>query len=182
MKGRDQHNGDRGQTSLADGTRVPKSSPRIAALCAIDELNAALGVARASCDDAGTREVLASLQRDLLALGARMARPAPDRAAAGAKADWSSARLDRIDDLSDTVEARLPGLSAFVLPGGGRTGAALHAARAVCRRAECAAFALAGQEKSVDPSALAYLNRLSDLLFALARAENQRQGATDEAW
>jgi cob(I)alamin adenosyltransferase len=181
MKRRDAQNGDRGQTALADGARVSKGSARIAALGGVDELNAALGVARCACGEAAARELLASLQRDLLALGAQLASPATGKRPSGEKASWSAARLARIEAVIDAVETRLPALAAFVLPGGSAAGAALQWARAVCRRAERSVVALAGQE-DVDPLALAYLNRLSDLLFALARGENQRQGIVDEVW
>jgi len=183
MKRRNAHNGDTGQTGLADGARVSKSDARVSALGAVDELNAALGVVRAGvAPDAPLRELVASLQRDLLALGANLARPAADRTSAAAeRARWSSERLERIDGLIEATELRLPGLKAFVLPGGSATAASLQWARTVCRRAERAVVALAEKEP-LDATALSYLNRLSDLLFALAREENQRQDVTDEIW
>jgi cob(I)alamin adenosyltransferase len=181
MKRRDAHEGDRGRTRLADGASVSKCSARVAALGAIDELNAALGLARSLCKREGLLETVASLQRDLLALGSLLARANPGPHASEAKTAWSVARTTRLDDLIEATEAQLPPLHAFVLPGGSPAGAALQWARTVCRRAEREAMALAEQE-TVDPSALSYVNRLSDLLFALARAENQHQGVRDEEW
>jgi cob(I)alamin adenosyltransferase len=174
--------GDRGTTGLANGARVSKSDARISALGAVDELNAALGLVRAATATDGLRELLASLQRDLLALGGKLARPADDRGRADAeRARWSPERVKRVEDLIEAAEVRLPELKAFVLPGGSPSGAALQWARTVCRRAERGVVALAEKE-TTDATALSYLNRLSDLLFALAREENQRQNVPDEIW
>ena len=175
--------GDRGTTSLADGARVSKSDVRVSALGAVDELNAALGLVRAGLGSGPLRELIASLQRDLLALGANLARPSNDRKNAGSeRTSWSDERVRRLDQLIEQTESRLPELRAFVLPGGSPSAAALQWTRSVCRRAEQAVVGLAEKEPLSNPSTLAYINRLSDLLFALAREENQRQGLADEIW
>ncbi len=182
VKGKAAGKGDRGATALADGVRVSKSSVRVVALGAVDELNAALGVVRAAAVPESLREHLASLQRDLLALGANLARPLTTTAGASAeKARWSEERVERIERLLEAGEAQLPPLRNFILPGGSPSAAALQWARAVCRSAERAVVELA-EEETLDPAALSYLNRLADLLFALAREENQRQGVADETW
>jgi cob(I)alamin adenosyltransferase len=182
VKGKEAGKGDRGATSLADGTRVSKSTARVAALGAVDELNAALGVVRTATMPESLRDLLASLQRDLLALGANLARPLTSAAGASAeKARWSEERVKCLDRLLAAGEARLAELRSFILPGGSPSAAALQWARTVCRRAERAVVALETEE-ALDPTALSYLNRLSDLLFALAREENQRQGVAEEIW
>ena len=182
MKGKNAGQGDRGTTGLADGARVSKSDARISALGAVDELNAALGMVRAGAGHDPLRELVASLQRDLLALGAKLARPPAERKGDGAeRVRWSSERVARVERLLEAAEQRLPELRAFVLPGGSTAAASLQWARTICRRAERAVVALAERE-ALDASALSYLNRLSDLLFTLAREENQRQDVTDEIW
>ncbi len=172
--------GDTGETSLLGGSRVPKDHLRVAAYGEVDETNAALGAVRA----AGRRSlgrVVHALQQDLFAIGAQLADPGHQVAARRDKAALTPAHVRRLERRIDGCEALLPPLRAFVLPGGTKTAALLHQARAVCRRAERAVVSLA-REAPVDPLVIPYLNRLSDLLFVLARRENHRQGRADEPW
>lgn len=173
--------GDHGETGLLGGKRVPKDHPRVAAYGDVDELNAALGVVRAHGPNATLERLLLGVQRDLFAIGARLADPTGKVAKRQSKAAVSAARLRRLERAIDTREAGLPPLKAFVLPGGAPTAATLHLARAVCRRAERSVVRL-GHESEVDPRVIVYLNRLSDLLFVLARSENHRAGCPDEVW
>jgi cob(I)alamin adenosyltransferase len=174
--------GDRGETALRGGPRVPKDDPRIAALGELDELNAQLGLARSAAEpELGA--LLASVQRDLLALGSCLASAGEGerRPASDPKVDWGPSRLERLEREIDTRDAQLPALRRFVLPGGSPAGAALHLARTVCRRAERAVVTVVS-EGELDPCLLAYLNRLSDLLFVLARAANAAAGVADVEW
>ena len=177
--------GDSGETGLFDGTRVPKNDVRVAAYGDVDELSAWLGFARASLEEFEIRSMLERIQRDLFAIGARLADPThriADRvtkAAAVAPED-----IARLEQWIDSLEADLPPLRRFILAGGSPAGATLHIARTVCRRAERAMVTLeqtlgAG---AFDPSLLVYVNRLSDLLFTMARAVNHRSGATELEW
>jgi cob(I)alamin adenosyltransferase len=171
--------GDAGETSLFGGTRVGKDDPRVHAYGEVDELNAHIGLARTNATDAEIDAELVRLQRDLFALGAQLADPRGtigDRSAKAHLADDDVARLER---LIDQMEAGLAPLRNFILAGGTPCGAALHVARAVCRRAERAMVAL---DPAVDPVLLRYINRLSDLLFVLARTANQRAGTTEDIW
>jgi cob(I)alamin adenosyltransferase len=173
--------GDEGETGLLGGTRVGKDHPRVAAYGDVDEVSAVLGVVRARTDDASLRRLLADVQRDLFALGAQLADPTARVAAKRAKAAVSEANVKRLERAIDAREKKLPALAAFILPGGSETGALLHLARTVCRRAERSVVALAKQV-AVDPRILVYLNRLSDLLFVLARFENHRLERPEEVW
>lgn len=170
--------GDAGETSLFDQTRVRKSDPRVDAYGEVDELNASLGVARASGVDAEVSAVLEHVQQSLFALGARLADPAARIAARVTKATITEADVIRLEDAIDRWEAELPPLRAFILPGGSPAGAALHLARTVCRRAERRAVTLDG----VEPVLLVYLNRLSDLLFVMARLVNHRAQVAEVEW
>ncbi len=179
--------GDGGETGLFDGTRVAKSDARVDAYGDVDELNAVLGVARAAGVDAGDvvanpdiDEVLAQLQRDLFALGARLADPAERIAGRVTKASVSAEDVTRLETWIDRFDEELPPLRRFILPGGSTPGATLHLARTVCRRAERRIVGL-GQGR-VDPVILTYINRLSDLLFVLARVANKRAGAGETEW
>ena len=172
--------GDGGETGLFDGTRVPKSDPRVDAYGEIDELNAVLGVARAAGIDAGIDDILVQLQRDLFALGARLADPAQRIADRVTKATLAAADIARLETWIDTFEEELPPLRRFILPGGSAPGATLHLARTVCRRAERRIVGL-GRD-AVGPVLITYVNRLSDLLFVLARAVNTRAGVSETAW
>jgi cob(I)alamin adenosyltransferase len=171
--------GDTGDTSLFDGTRVRKSEPRVEAYGDVDELNACLGLARASGADQDIADELIRLQRDLFALGAQLADPGEKIAARVTKAALGDDDVARLEQLIDRYEAELPALRRFILAGGSPAGAALHVARAVCRRAERRMVAL---EPAVDAVLVRYVNRLSDLLFVLARAVNHRSGAVETEW
>ncbi len=172
--------GDRGETSLLGGARVRKDHVRVAACGDVDETNAALGSVR-TLAAARLDALLSSIQKDLFAIGAQLADPAQRVAARHAKAAVRGARVRQLERLIDAREARLPPLRAFVLPGGSPAAALLHQARAVCRRAERSVVTLAC-EADVDPRILVYLNRLSDLLFVLARSENRRAGVAEDRW
>ena len=171
--------GDTGETSLFGGTRARKSDPRVDAYGEVDELNAWLGLARAAAPDLGFAAHLAHLQRDLFALGAQLADPADKIAARVTKAALGDADVARLEQLIDRLELELPPLRRFILAGGAPAGAALHVARTVCRRAERRMVAL---DPPVDPILLRYVNRLSDLLFVLARAANHRAGVPEVEW
>ena len=171
--------GDAGETSLFDGTRVSKHDPRVETYGDVDELNAWLGLARAAPVDPSIDDELVQLQRDLFALGAQLADPADKIAARVTKAVISDADVIRLEELIDRLEAGVPPLRHFILAGGTPAGSALHVARAVCRRAERHMVAL---DPPVAPVLLRYVNRLSDLLFVMARAVNHRGGIPETEW
>lgn len=176
--------GDAGDTGLFDGTRVAKSDPRVSTYGDVDELNAWLGLAGAALGDeqhAGEPRlstILEQMQRDLFALGSRLADPSHRIAGRVTKAAVSAADVSRLEAWIDQLEEGLPPLRRFILPGGSNPGAALHVARTVCRRAERAMVALGGLE----PELLTYINRASDLLFVMARAANHRFGSPEIEW
>jgi cob(I)alamin adenosyltransferase len=177
--------GDAGETGLFDGTRVAKSDSRVATYGEVDELNAWLGFVRASLADEQVRAMVEQIQRDLFAVGARLADPAhriAERVAKAAAVD--EADIQRLEAWIDALEADLPPLRRFILAGGSPAGAALHVARTVCRRAERAMVALAREhgDTAFEPSLLTYVNRLSDLLFVMARAVNHRAGEPEVEW
>ena len=172
--------GDSGETSLFDQTRVPKSDPRVDAYGEVDELNACLGLARAAGVDEDVAAVLTEVQKDLFALGARLADPSVKIAARVTKAAVTPDHVARLEATIDRLEGELAPLQRFILPGGSRGGAALHLARTVCRRAERRVVALGAGE--VEPIAIVYLNRLSDLLFVMARAVNHRSAVPETEW
>ena len=172
--------GDSGQTALFDGSRVSKADPRVDAYGHIDELNAVLGQVRASGVDSVLDAWLERLQRDLFALGAQLADPASRIAPRVTKAALGPDDIARLEQWIDDAESALAPLRRFVLPGGSPAAAALHLARTVCRRAERHIVSL-GPE-AVDADLLAYVNRLSDLLFVLARLANARAGGPDREW
>jgi len=169
--------GDRGETSLGDGTRVPKVDCRIAAFGAVDELNSQVGLVLAADlpDDLG--EVLGRIQNELFDLGADLSVPfgVTDRLRI------THEQISALESDCDRFNAELPALKSFVLPGGGEPAARLHVARTVCRRAEREAFTAAALH-AVNPLVLTYLNRLSDLLFILARAANAADGHEEPLW
>ena len=173
--------GDAGQTGLVGGARVAKHDARVAAYGEVDELNAALGVVLATGPEPALEKLLREIQRDLFALGAQLADPSATIGDKQAKAALTAERVTRLEQAIDEREAQLAPLRAFILPGGASLGAQLHLARAVCRRAERAISALAAATK-LDPLLLVYVNRLSDLLFVLARRANQRAGVEEERW
>jgi cob(I)alamin adenosyltransferase len=179
--------GDRGETSLGDGVRVPKSDRRVGVYGDVDELNSVLGCCVAQLrmgggsDEAGLVAELTTLQSRLFDLGAALADPrrSAELMAPGAPADPFDAA--RLESLIDAHDARLEPLRQFILPGGTMAAAHLHLARTVCRRAERAAVALAADEE-VPAGALTFLNRLSDALFTMARAANRAAGLPDVLW
>jgi cob(I)alamin adenosyltransferase len=160
--------GDKGETSLGDGSRVSKLDPRIAAFGTVDELNSQLGLALADPElPAAFRAPLERIQNELFDLGADLSVPLEVEG----RLRVTESQVDGLEQLCDTFNEPLPELKSFVLPGGTRVAALLHVARTICRRAERDALA-AARSVEVDPLALVYLNRLSDLLFILARAAN----------
>lgn len=173
--------GDTGETGLVGGSRVRKHDARVAAYGEVDELNAALGVVLAAQPEPQLRKLLLEVQRDLFALGAQLADPSARIGEKKAKAAIGAEHVSRLEAAIDERETQLPPLRAFILPGGSPLGAQLHLARAVCRRAERAITALAAAQP-VDPQLIVYVNRLSDLLFVLARRANQRAGVEEEQW
>ena len=174
--------GDQGETSLFGGGRVPKDHPRAAAYGDGDELNSCLGLARAMPPVELFDRELEEIQRDLFAIGGHLATPDPARVAKVLeKASLSPERVAAFERLMDEAELELPPLRAFVLPAGAPKAAAFHVARTVCRRAERSVVTLSHQAE-VPALFLSYLNRLSDLLFTLARLTNHRQGVGDVTW
>jgi cob(I)alamin adenosyltransferase len=171
--------GDAGETSFFDGTRVRKDDDRVDAYGEVDELNAWLGVVRSSLSDPEIDTDVARIQRDLFALGAQLADPGEKIATRVSKAAVTPADVERLESLIDRRESELTPLRRFILAGGTPAAAALHVARAVCRRAERRIVAL---QPPVEPTLLQYVNRLSDLLFVLARAVNARAGARETEW
>jgi len=171
--------GDGGETSLFDGTRVKKNDERVDAYGIVDELNAWIGFARSAGAETSIDSALVEIQRDIFALGAQLADPADKLAARVTKAVLTDADVARLERLIDQFEAELPPLRRFILAGGTSAGSALHVARTVCRRAERRIVAL---EPPVEPVLLRYINRLSDLLFVLARAANHRAGVSETEW
>jgi cob(I)alamin adenosyltransferase len=159
--------GDRGETSLGDGSRVPKTDPRVVAYGAVDELNSQLGLALAGDVPGAARAPLERIQNELFDLGADLAVPF---AGDDGRLRVTQEQVDELERLCDAFNEELAPLTSFVLPGGSEAAARLHVARTVCRRAET--LALAAAPLGVNPLALVYLNRLSDLLFILARTAN----------
>ncbi len=168
--------GDLGETGLSGGIRVPKDHARIETLGDVDELNAVVGLARSQVGSADHAALLRTVQGDLLSVGADLAEPTSD---AGRRV--TADRVACLEREIDSLQAHLPALTSFILPGGCTAASALHVARAVCRRAERRCVALAAHE-AVSPQVLAYLNRLSDLLFVLARSANELAGVADTTW
>jgi cob(I)alamin adenosyltransferase len=174
--------GDSGQTGLFGGGRVPKDHPRVAAYGDVDELNSSIGVVRATAPAQFHDELFESVQRDLFAIGGHLATPDPVKVSrALEKAELSPARVEAFERIMDEADGELPPLRAFVLPAGTPKAAALHLARTVCRRAERSVVHLS-HESEVPALFIVYLNRLSDLLFTLARLANHRDGAGDVTW
>lgn len=169
--------GDAGETSLGDGSRVSKLDERIAAYGASDELNSAIGVVLAGGCPPDLAEVLLRVQNELFDLGADLSVPIEHDGRLRVTQD----QVDRLEADCDRFNAGLPELKSFVLPGGGETAARLHVARTVCRRAERDAL-VAAEATQVNPLTVVYLNRLSDLLFILARAANAADGHEEPLW
>ena len=171
--------GDNGETALVGGTRVPKDSPWIGALGTVDELNSALGAARAWTSDSQIRNMLEQIQQVLLDICGDIATPS-DHPKKMQRA-ISPEQVKILEQWIDEVEAELPPWTHFILPGGTKNAALLHLARTICRRAERRVVSLTRVEP-VNPAVLAYLNRLSDLLFVLPRLANHRAGETELTW
>ncbi|HUN49531.1 MAG TPA: cob(I)yrinic acid a,c-diamide adenosyltransferase [Candidatus Sulfotelmatobacter sp.] len=172
--------GDKGETSLGDGTRTPKHALRVAAYGTVDEANAAVGLARLHMrDDPEADAMLARIQNDLFDLGADLCTPETEQAK-HQPLRVLQAQVDRLEAEIDRINERLQPLNSFVLPGGSAAAAHLHLARTVCRRAERLITELAGAD-AVNPAAVRYINRLSDHLFVLSRRLN-RDGADDVLW
>ncbi len=171
--------GDEGSTGLVGGARVPKTDARVEATGTVDELNDVLGLAASFGSDA-LREALRPLQRDLLTLGADLSNPGTDHDE-GVRV--SEEHIGRVEARTEELEGSLPELSNFILPGGERAAAFLQLARSVCRRAERLAWHLREEHgDDVNSAALVYLNRLSDLLFLMARKVNVDAGVEEERW
>jgi cob(I)alamin adenosyltransferase len=174
--------GDKGETGLFGGGRVSKDHPRVEAYGDIDELNAILGMARSVELMPRIDEVLVPVQRDLFSIGALLATPNRDKVQQQLeKARIDEDRIAQLERAIDDGEAELEPLTSFILPGGTPKSAALHVARTVCRRAERRVIALRN-EVDVPAIVIQYLNRLSDLLFVLARVANRRAGAGEVTW
>jgi cob(I)alamin adenosyltransferase len=169
--------GDAGETSLGDGARVSKLDERISAFGTVDEVNAAVGVVLAGDCPADIRDILERVQNELFDVGADLS--VPIEREGGLRVTQS--QVDGLERDCDRFNESLPELKSFVLPGGTETAARLHVARAACRRAERDAIA-AANAVGVDPTALVYLNRLSDLLFILARSANAAAGRDEPLW
>jgi len=170
--------GDGGATTLFDGTRIAKSDLRVEAYGEVDEANATIGAARAEGLPPDIDELLDHVQRELFALGSRLADPAARIADRVTKIALGPEDVTRLETWIDKYEQELPLLRRFILPGGTRAAAALHLARTVCRRAERRMVALV----AVEVEYLAYMNRLSDLLFVLTRVVNRRAGVAEVEW
>lgn len=173
--------GDSGETGLLGMGRVRKNVARVEAYGAVDELNACLGFACAALHDLGLVNLLVSIQRDLFAVGAQLADVRKDKGKDMEKAALPAQRVAGLEQAIDRFDEELPPLKHFILPGGCEAGARLHLAGTICRRAERRIAALAEKEE-VSPAILAYMNRLSDLLFVMARLVNHRAGAGEIAW
>jgi cob(I)alamin adenosyltransferase len=171
--------GDRGDTALLGGERVSKTHPRVEAYGDVDELHAWLGIVRANGVDIDVDEMLLHVQRDLFALGSRLADPSSRVGGRVAKTALGADDIARLEGWIDRLDDSVPPLRRFILAGGSPAGAALHLARAVTRRAERRIVALGD---GVEPELLVYINRLSDLLFVMARAVNRRAGADEIEW
>jgi cob(I)alamin adenosyltransferase len=169
--------GDAGETSLGDGTRVPKTHPRVEAYGVVDELNAVLGLVLACDLTARARRLLERVQNELFDLGADLC--VPESSTERERLRVAQSQVEALERACDEFNAELEPLRSFVLPGGTEPASRLHVARTVCRRAERAALRV---EDGVNPTALAYLNRLSDLLFILARAANAHEGVPEPLW
>ena len=173
--------GDGGETDLFGGPRVAKDDLRVEACGAVDELNAALGVAAAATSHADLRAISQRAQGLLFDLGAYLASPDPERRSKSGVPEPKPADVDEVERQIDAFDAALEPLRRFILPGGTPAAAAFHAARTVCRRAERRCVALHRKE-TLSEASLRYLNRLSDLLFTIARVENRRSSRPDIEW
>jgi cob(I)alamin adenosyltransferase len=172
--------GDKGDTALGGGQRVAKDSLRIEAYGAVDELNSAIGVALASGLDSRLSETLGIVQQELFNLGSDLAILEADKERMPVPG-VDARHVERLEKLIDDINDQLEPLTSFILPAGTTGAAQLHVARTICRRAERRAIALS-REEPIGPSVIPYLNRLSDALFVMARAENSRKGVEETLW
>jgi cob(I)alamin adenosyltransferase len=172
--------GDAGETSLGDGSRVPKDHPRVAAYGNVDEVNAILGLLLAEAPNLPEAELLQSIQNDLFDVGADLCRPQSSKEESKKPLRVQPEQVSRLEQAIDRLNAALSPLNSFVLPGGTQSAAWCHLARTVCRRAERDVVTL-GRGEQINPQALVYLNRLSDLLFVLSRVYNGN-GKEDVLW
>lgn len=170
--------GDTGETGLLGGVRVKKHDLRIETYGTVDELNAVLGVVRAAHSSQRVDQILEHIQNELFSVGAELATPTPTGSHSGR---IEESHVERLEEMIDLCEAELAPLKHFILPGGCVTASHLHHARTVCRRAERRVVELS-ETGPVSPQIIVYLNRLSDLLFVLARFENARAGVADVKW
>jgi cob(I)alamin adenosyltransferase len=175
--------GDAGTTALFGGGRVPKDHPRVVAYGEVDELNSTIGVALAFMTDERLAETLSSVQNELFNIGAELASESGvEKAATYARAFTDAdAKIAALENLMDELDAALPTLTTFILPSGSQAGSLLHLSRTVCRRAERAVVTLSHLEQ-VNPDLARYLNRLSDLLFVMARHVNHADGKPETEW
>ena len=173
--------GDAGETDLFGGPRVSKGHLRVEAYGAVDELNAAVGAARVVSQHEDLRDITGEIQSLLFDIGGTLATPDPQRRAESGVPELEAQQVDTLERHIDRLEQELEPLRRFVLPGGTAAAAAFHVARTACRRAERRCVALHGREP-LDAVMLGYLNRLSDLLFVMARVENRRAGSGDVEW
>ena len=175
--------GDAGTTALFGGGRVPKDSLRVEAYGCVDELNSGIGVAASFIQDEKLTAVLAGIQNELFNIGSELASEAGTGKAAEAGRMFTDEerKIGALETLIDEYDAQVEPLRTFILPSGGHAGALLHLCRTVCRRAERAAVTLA-RDEPVNPAVLTYLNRLSDLLFVLARYANKAEGREETPW
>ena len=173
--------GDRGETSLHGGSRVPKDALRVETCGTVDELNSLLGVCRAVNTERATDHLLEELQNDLFMLGADLSTPRQGNGAADNVRRTGPADIARLERHIDAIEPQLEPLANFILPGGNPAAANVHLARSVCRRAERLAVRLA-REEAIGSDAVVYLNRLSDLLFVAARRLNAHGGTAETKW
>lgn len=175
--------GDAGTTALFGGGRVPKDHPRVEAYGQVDELNSTIGVAISFMSDERLSAFLTSVQNELFNVGAELASESGGEKAASFARMFTDAevKIAALEELMDELDAALPPLQTFVLPSGSRAGALLHLCRTVCRRAERAVITLSHGEQ-VNPELQRYLNRLSDLLFVMARYVNQADGQPETPW
>jgi cob(I)alamin adenosyltransferase len=173
--------GDAGETALFGGNRVSKDHPRVEAYGSVDELNSVLGVAVSFVRQRRVTTVLGSVQNELLNIGAELASETGPKAERGRMFVDPERKIADLERLIDEYDARVPPLQTFILPSGSQAGALLHLARSVCRRAERAVVRLSRQE-DVNPHVIVYLNRLSDLLFVLARYVNKAARKPETPW
>ena len=172
--------GDKGETGLLSGERVPKNSLRVEAYGTVDELSSWVGYVRSLIEDREVDKILEKVQRDLFLVGADLA-TRPEKAKPRKAAQVTDAMVKKVEEEIDRLDAELPLLSAFTFPSGTKAAAALHVARTIARRAERRTVTLA-QKEELNPQLVPYLNRLSSLLFVLARIVNKRSGFEEVKW